>query len=549
MATVLFSDIRGFSTLAEELPARDVAVVARPPPGGHGRGGRGPRGDDRQVRGRCRHGGVRGARPLPDHAERALQCALAMQARQAELNAARGERPGPPSETGIGVNTGTGHRRDGGGRRKARVHGPRGRGQRGPAPPVRGGSRRDLRSPWCRRQGAADLERRRRARRGGRPCSQPGSRDGRAAVEPSAVVGDLERERSPLRAARSRRSRARVLRDVLQRLQAAEVHGGLDLLRVPAEPARVDRDRDRRLAGLRSSAAASPGRRAAAVDPARQIPEILERSPCRAAAPRERGRLRRVPASTTSARRSLPRSRRAAAARRRGCSARAAAAPGPAPRRAAADAWSTTSRARAPRSAGRCEAPARPATRGRSRCSPGDSGSPDDPEGRRAEQLALVADGHPAGPPTPGAPSSRRSNRRRREPDSLRRPRPRPGGARPDPQPHRRAPAPVPSPTARHPREHVLGAYAPAIRSANSDEHLVRRRALAEHNPVGEPVGPRANRLERDGDDDRGDDGSGPSVAVPQQAPRPRRRSDVDDGDERGEHRDHDGLRITTSIS
>jgi class 3 adenylate cyclase len=42
--------------------------------------------------------------PQPDHAERALRCAVAMQARQTELNAAG---DGEPIHVGIGVNTGT----------------------------------------------------------------------------------------------------------------------------------------------------------------------------------------------------------------------------------------------------------------------------------------------------------------------------------------------------------------------------------------------------------------------------------------------------------
>lgn len=45
--------------------------------------------------------------PLPDHAERALRCAVAMQSRQAELNAGGWDVPGLPSlDVGIGVNTG-----------------------------------------------------------------------------------------------------------------------------------------------------------------------------------------------------------------------------------------------------------------------------------------------------------------------------------------------------------------------------------------------------------------------------------------------------------
>src|SRR6266542_4137478 len=104
--TVLFSDIRGFSTLAEQLPAREVAGIL-----------------GRHLAAMAdiviEHGGtidkfagdgvmaVFGAPdPMPDHAARALRCALAMQARQARLNeeAIANERP---LQMGIGVNTGT----------------------------------------------------------------------------------------------------------------------------------------------------------------------------------------------------------------------------------------------------------------------------------------------------------------------------------------------------------------------------------------------------------------------------------------------------------
>jgi len=104
--SVLFSDIRGFSTLAERLAARDVAAIV----------GRHLSAMAEVV---LAHGGtidkfqgdavmaVFGAPdPQPDHAERALRCAISMQARQAELN-----REGWTSDVadlgvGIGVNTG-----------------------------------------------------------------------------------------------------------------------------------------------------------------------------------------------------------------------------------------------------------------------------------------------------------------------------------------------------------------------------------------------------------------------------------------------------------
>ncbi len=105
--TVLFSDIRGFSTMAERLSAAEIAEIV----------GRHLSAMAEIV---VEHGGmvdkfqgdavmaVFGAPdPLPDHAERALRCALAMQGRQAELNA-EGWGPGAVDglHIGVGVNTG-----------------------------------------------------------------------------------------------------------------------------------------------------------------------------------------------------------------------------------------------------------------------------------------------------------------------------------------------------------------------------------------------------------------------------------------------------------
>ena len=104
--SVLFSDIRGFSTLAERLPARVVAAVV----GKHlsamaevvlELGGMIDKfqGDAVMV--------VFGApEPTTDHAERALLCAIAMQARQTELNAEGWDADVPELGVGIGVNTG-----------------------------------------------------------------------------------------------------------------------------------------------------------------------------------------------------------------------------------------------------------------------------------------------------------------------------------------------------------------------------------------------------------------------------------------------------------
>jgi adenylate cyclase len=106
-ATILFSDIRGFSTLAEQLPAREVADILA-----------------RHLAAMAEvvldHGGtidkfsgdgvmaVFGAPdPTPDHPERALRCALAMQARQRQLNQEAGAGGLSPLGMGVGVNTGT----------------------------------------------------------------------------------------------------------------------------------------------------------------------------------------------------------------------------------------------------------------------------------------------------------------------------------------------------------------------------------------------------------------------------------------------------------
>jgi class 3 adenylate cyclase len=105
--SVLFSDIRGFATIAERLETREVATVV----GRHlsamaevvaAYGGTIDKfqGDNVMA--------VFGAPdPQPDHAERALRCAIAMQARQAELNGEGWGVDGLTSlDVGIGVNTG-----------------------------------------------------------------------------------------------------------------------------------------------------------------------------------------------------------------------------------------------------------------------------------------------------------------------------------------------------------------------------------------------------------------------------------------------------------
>jgi class 3 adenylate cyclase/CheY-like chemotaxis protein len=105
--TVLFSDIRGFSAMAERLSAREIAEIV----------GRHLTAMAEIV---VEHGGtidkfqgdavmvVFGAPdPLPDHAARALRCAIAMQARQAELNAEGwGTQAVDGLHIGVGINSG-----------------------------------------------------------------------------------------------------------------------------------------------------------------------------------------------------------------------------------------------------------------------------------------------------------------------------------------------------------------------------------------------------------------------------------------------------------
>ncbi len=105
--TVLFSDIRGFSAMAERLSAREIAEIV----------GRHLTAMAEIV---VEHGGtidkfqgdavmvVFGAPdPLLDHAARALRCAIAMQARQAELNAEGwGTQAVDGLHIGVGINSG-----------------------------------------------------------------------------------------------------------------------------------------------------------------------------------------------------------------------------------------------------------------------------------------------------------------------------------------------------------------------------------------------------------------------------------------------------------
>ena len=106
-ATILFSDIRGFSSLAEQLPPRELAARLGKHLSAMAEVVLSHRGTIDKFAGDAVMAVFGAPDPQPDHPERALRCALAMQARQGELNRETAAEGVPPLEMGIGVNTGT----------------------------------------------------------------------------------------------------------------------------------------------------------------------------------------------------------------------------------------------------------------------------------------------------------------------------------------------------------------------------------------------------------------------------------------------------------
>jgi adenylate cyclase len=106
-ATILFSDIRGFSTLAEQLPAREVASILAKHLSAMAEVVLAHSGTIDKFAGDGVMAIFGAPDPQPDHPQLALRCALAMQARQQQMNWETWAEGLPPLGMGIGVNTGT----------------------------------------------------------------------------------------------------------------------------------------------------------------------------------------------------------------------------------------------------------------------------------------------------------------------------------------------------------------------------------------------------------------------------------------------------------
>jgi class 3 adenylate cyclase len=106
--TVLFSDIRGFSTYAEQVPPRQVAEVIGRHLGAMAAVVRAHGGMLDKFAGDAVMAVFGAPNPVADHAGRAVRCAVAMQRRQAELNAEARALGLPASDIGIGIGLNTG---------------------------------------------------------------------------------------------------------------------------------------------------------------------------------------------------------------------------------------------------------------------------------------------------------------------------------------------------------------------------------------------------------------------------------------------------------
>lgn len=105
--SVLFSDIRGFSSIAERLSAREIAEVVGRHLGAMAEVVTEYGGTIDKFQGDAVMAVFGAPDPVSDHAQRALRCAIAMQHRQAQLNRAGwGTDQVGALEIGVGVNTG-----------------------------------------------------------------------------------------------------------------------------------------------------------------------------------------------------------------------------------------------------------------------------------------------------------------------------------------------------------------------------------------------------------------------------------------------------------
>ena len=105
--SVLFADIRGYSTIAERLSATEIADILVRQLGAMGEVVAEHGGSLDELLGDAVMAVFGAPDPMTDHAERALRCAIAMQGRQRQLNAEGWTSDLPEIGIGVGVNTGT----------------------------------------------------------------------------------------------------------------------------------------------------------------------------------------------------------------------------------------------------------------------------------------------------------------------------------------------------------------------------------------------------------------------------------------------------------